>query len=163
MITYIELLNKFKLEYEYINLYEQQLALLFSNGSPWIICVPIRSCFHVNISSVIADVRTAVSYCCIFAGKSQIDMVYFSLSKSQLDDIFVVFGGKILQCSWKMQGRIQEFLIEGAQTLFKKKQGGRTCFGDIWIFAKFLIGLHRVLSIPLFSIWTAHILYIEIW
>ena len=36
-------------------------------------------------------------------------------------------------------------------------QGGRTCFGDIWIFAKFLIGLHRVLSIPLFSIWAAHI------
>ena len=40
--------------------------------------------------------------------------------------------------------------------------GGRTCFGDIWIFAKFLIGLHRVLPIPLFKIWTAHILCIEI-
>ena len=35
-------------------------------------------------------------------------------------------------------------------------QGGRKCFGDIWIFAKFLIGLHRVLPIPLFKIWTAH-------
>ena len=38
-------------------------------------------------------------------------------------------------------------------------QGGRTCFGDIWIFAKFLIGLHRVLPIPLFKVWTAHIMY----
>ena len=27
----------------------------------------------------------------------------------------------------------------------------------------FLIGLHRVLSIPLFNIWTAHIICIEIW
>ena len=39
-----------------------------------------------------------------------------------------------------------------------KRQGGITCFGDIWIFVKFLIGLHRVLSILLFSIWTAHII-----
>ena len=30
-------------------------------------------------------------------------------------------------------------------------QGGRTCFGNIWIFAKFLIGLHRVLPKSLFS------------
>ena len=30
-------------------------------------------------------------------------------------------------------------------------QGGRTCFDDIWIFAKFLIGLHWVLQIPLFQ------------
>ena len=36
--------------------------------------------------------------------------------------------------------------------------GGRKRFSDIWIFAKFLIGLHRVLPIPLFKIWTAHIL-----
>ena len=40
---------------------------------------------------------------------------------------------------------------------------GRTFFGDIWIFAKFLIGLHGVLQILLFKIWTAHILCIEIW
>ena len=39
-------------------------------------------------------------------------------------------------------------------------RGGRKCFGDIWIFAKFLIGLHWVLPIPLFEIWTAHILCI---
>ena len=37
--------------------------------------------------------------------------------------------------------------------------GCRTCFGDIWIFAKFLISLHQVLSILLFSIWTVHIMY----
>ena len=36
--------------------------------------------------------------------------------------------------------------------------GGRTCFGDIWIFAKFLIGLHGVLQIPLFKIWTDYVL-----
>ena len=38
-------------------------------------------------------------------------------------------------------------------------QGGRTCFGDIWIFAKFLIGLHRVLSIPLQYLNDSHIMY----
>ena len=41
-------------------------------------------------------------------------------------------------------------------------QGGRTRFGDIWIFVQFLKGLHGVLQISLFKIWTAHILCIEI-
>ena len=49
----------------------------------------------------------------------------------------------------------------GESIKFGYHRGCRTCFGDIWIFAKFLIGLHRVLSIPLFSIWTAHISCIE--
>ena len=35
--------------------------------------------------------------------------------------------------------------------------GCRTCFGNIWIFAKFLIALHGVSQIPLFKIWMAHI------
>ena len=38
-----------------------------------------------------------------------------------------------------------------------KFSGGRTCFGDIWIFAKFLIGLHGVFN----PFRTAHILCID--
>ena len=45
--------------------------------------------------------------------------------------------------------------------LYKSRGVGLWCFSDIWIFAKFLIGLHQVLLIPLFSIWTAHILYYD--
>ena len=39
-----------------------------------------------------------------------------------------------------------------------KFSGGRTCFSEIWIFAKFLIGLH-LLSIPLQYLNGSHIMY----
>ena len=51
--------------------------------------------------------------------------------------------------------------------MYHSKQGGRTCFGVIWIFAKFLIGLHEFCKsfffFFFFEIWTAHILCFYIW
>ena len=46
--------------------------------------------------------------------------------------------------------------------VYQQGEGVRTFFCDFWIFAKFLICLDGVLQIPLFKIWTAFTLCIEI-
>ena len=54
--------------------------------------------------------------------------------------------------NWRIHG---DEWVSIAITLVR---GGRTCFGDIWIFAKFLTGLHGALQIHLFKIFTYYVL-----